>query len=178
MVLHARVHMCIAKAFKAGCGAADSCCACRCTCNRTCHAGFPIFQEIAHGWASPGSVPVGYLQHHIWAHLSMRSTTDMGLGASSGHPAHQIASGAQGTRTRPAHGDAPCEARSPVTSTPSTASSAGGAALRSEIRQLEAALSNAAAGHASASEASGADGAALCLEIRRLEAALSDAAVE
>ena len=96
--------------------------------------------------------------------------------------------------------DAPCETRLPVTSAPSTASSAEGAALRSEIGWLETALSDAAveqqermraeqdaqlhalqesaAASLTVSEASGADGAALRSEIGRLEAALSDAASE
>ena len=82
------------------------------------------------------------------------------------------------TAATTAPSDAPCETRSPVTSAPSTASSTEGAALRSEIGRLEAALSDAAAEHASASEASGAEGAALRSEIGQLEAALSDAAVE
>ena len=85
-------------------------------------------------------------------------------------------------------------------SAPSTASSAEGAALRSEIGRLEAALSDAAveqqermraeqdaqlhalqesaAASLTVSEASGAEGAALRSEIGRLEAALSDAASE
>ena len=104
------------------------------------------------------------------------------------------------TAATTAPSDAPCETRSPVTSAPSTASSADGAALRSEIGRLEAALSDAAveqqermraeqdaqlhalqesaAASLTVSEASGAEGAALRSEIGRLEAALSDAASE
>ena len=56
------------------------------------------------------------------------------------------------------------------------ASSAEGAALRSEIGRLEAALSDAASEHAAAIEASATEGAALRSEIGRLEAVLSEAA--
>ena len=80
------------------------------------------------------------------------------------------------TAATTAPSDVPCETRSPVTSAPSTASSAEGAALRLEIGWLGAALSDAAAEHASASEASSAEGAALRSEIGRLEAVLSEAA--
>ena len=60
--------------------------------------------------------------------------------------------------------------------TVSEASGAEGAALRSEIGRLEAALSDAASEHTAAIEASATEGAALCSEIGRLEAVLSEAA--
>ena len=62
--------------------------------------------------------------------------------------------------------------------TVSEASGAEGAALRSEIGRLEAALSDAASEHAAAIEASATEGAALRSEIGRLEAVLSEAAAE
>ena len=62
--------------------------------------------------------------------------------------------------------------------TVSEASGAEGAALRSEIGQLGAVLSDAASEHAAAIEASATEGAALRSEIGRLEAVLSEAAVE